>query len=332
MNDAAEKSIAQVAYETFLEEIAKTDDAAEVHGAPCWDTLPDHVRVVIANAVGAAVRSFAPALIADVSPEEQSFAQIGYQAYVASTGGLNYQGLPCPAFETLPAAIQAAWAAASTSVRSEHEHRFAGDYDLAFSHEELAELVAGLDALQRADKHTAELAFPLRSRLRGILFPPEEAPETIPEPVGAAPELEAVEVSPAETQEPTVVKGAYDDYHDAVGNPDAKPMSSPSDEVIADDALDLTNGATESTGAEPADPATKTEPSPPSAPADASEAPKGDVQLPAVSEAPAAPGLAGLEPVIPGPPAMPTDIDAPATTELDAAAPLEPPVETGSGY
>lgn len=184
MNDAAEKSIAQVAYETFLEEIGKTADADEVHGAPAWEMLPEHVRAVIANAVGAAVRSFAPALIADVSPEEQSFAQVGYQAYVASTGGLNYQGLPCPEWSKLPDAIRAAWAAASVLIRSEHEHRFAAEFDLEVSKDELAELIAGLDALQRADKHQAELTFPLRSRLRGMLFPPADdapAPESSPE-------------------------------------------------------------------------------------------------------------------------------------------------------
>lgn len=46
---------------------------------------------------------------------------------------------------------------------------------------ELAELVAGLDALQRADKHASEVCFPLRNKLRALLFPElfevaEEAP------------------------------------------------------------------------------------------------------------------------------------------------------------
>lgn len=46
---------------------------------------------------------------------------------------------------------------------SAHSFEFAGV--------ELAELIAGLDALQRSDKHTVEVCFPLRDRLRAALFP-----------------------------------------------------------------------------------------------------------------------------------------------------------------
>lgn len=180
MTEASEKSIAQVAYEALLAEIAKTVDAAEAEHAPAWDAVPQHVRVAIAHAVGEAVRSFAPALICDVTPEAQSFGQVGYQAYIASTGGLNYQGLPCPEWAKLPASIHLAWGAAATAIRSEHEHRFAGDYDLCVSREELAELVASIDAAQRAEAHNAEVAFPLRSRLRAVLFPPEAPAEPVP--------------------------------------------------------------------------------------------------------------------------------------------------------
>jgi hypothetical protein len=208
MTDASEKPIAQVAYEAFLAELAKTPDAPEAEHAPPWEAVPEHVRIVIAEAVGAAVRTFAPALVCEVNPEDQSFAQVGYQAYIARTGGLNYQGLPCPVFEALTDTIKSAWAAASTAIRSEHEHRFAAEYDLVVSKEELAELVAGLDLLQRSDAHQAETTFPLRSRLRAALYPAEPerpklpAPEELPPPSdGAKQELPPDE--PGAPAEPT---------------------------------------------------------------------------------------------------------------------------------
>jgi hypothetical protein len=43
-------------------------------------------------------------------------ARIAYEAYGESTGGLNYQGLPMPAWEDLPEAIRQAWDAASQAV------------------------------------------------------------------------------------------------------------------------------------------------------------------------------------------------------------------------
>lgn len=39
-------------------------------------------------------------------------AASAYRAYAASTGNKNYQGLPMPAFNDLPRAIQVAWEAA----------------------------------------------------------------------------------------------------------------------------------------------------------------------------------------------------------------------------
>lgn len=282
MTDATEteKTLAQIAYETFLDELAKTEHRGEVEGAPDWDHVPEHVRAVLAISVAEAVRSFAPALVPDASHEDQSFGQVGYQAYVACTGGLNYQGLPCPEWSQLTDAIRAAWVAAATGIRSEHEHRFAAEFDLEVSKDELAELIAGLDALQRADKHTADLTFPLRSRLRGMLFPPEAAAEEPEE----APSLEASEVEPKAL-------------------PAADPPSAQDEkgEVIADDALDPVPVATESPAPE------RTDPTPAPESPSAVNAPEGNVApavdptpspgLPAVSEAPPAPGLPGLDPV-----------------------------------
>ena len=39
-------------------------------------------------------------------------ARTAYEAYVADTGGLNYQGNPCPKWADLPPKIQHAWKAA----------------------------------------------------------------------------------------------------------------------------------------------------------------------------------------------------------------------------
>lgn len=43
-------------------------------------------------------------------------AASAYRAYAASTGNKNYQGLPMPAFDNLPVAIQTAWEAAVRQV------------------------------------------------------------------------------------------------------------------------------------------------------------------------------------------------------------------------
>lgn len=211
-----QKPIAQLAYETFVERIATVEPDEALH-APRWSELPERVRVVIAEAVAAGVRSFAPALVVDIDPSEQAFAQVGYQAYIGSTGGLNYQGLPCPAWDALPSSIQTAWAVAALAIRNEHEHRLATEFDLDCSADELKVLIAGLDALQVANKHDSEILFPLRSRLRAIAYPPETAPEaeedafpvteTAPELPPASnedekPEPTAQEDAPEATQEP----------------------------------------------------------------------------------------------------------------------------------
>jgi hypothetical protein len=43
-------------------------------------------------------------------------AKIAYEAYGASTGGKNYQGLPMPPWDELPPAIRDAWDAATQAV------------------------------------------------------------------------------------------------------------------------------------------------------------------------------------------------------------------------
>ena len=42
-------------------------------------------------------------------------AEVEYCAYLTETGGLNYQGNPCPKWEDLPEGIQSAWHAAATA-------------------------------------------------------------------------------------------------------------------------------------------------------------------------------------------------------------------------
>jgi hypothetical protein len=72
-------------------------------------------------------------------------------------------------------------------------------YDLELTTEELTEIVLGLDCLQRAGGHTAEVTFPLRNRVRAILFPPAE-PETADaatEPAASEPDGQAPASEPA---------------------------------------------------------------------------------------------------------------------------------------
>lgn len=42
-------------------------------------------------------------------------ARKAYEAYTANSGGLNYQGNPCPAWPDLPEAIRSHWCAATIS-------------------------------------------------------------------------------------------------------------------------------------------------------------------------------------------------------------------------
>lgn len=59
------------------------------------------------------------ALPACCYPSEKAEApERAYCAYLRSTGGLNYQGLPCPEWDHLPSAIRDAWAAASSEILS----------------------------------------------------------------------------------------------------------------------------------------------------------------------------------------------------------------------
>ena len=46
-------------------------------------------------------------------------ARTAYEAYVKDTGGLNYQGNPCPKWAELPLKIQHAWKAAVMPLMAE---------------------------------------------------------------------------------------------------------------------------------------------------------------------------------------------------------------------
>lgn len=48
---------------------------------------------------------------AHVSEETVAMARGLYEAYIANSGGLNYQGLPCPTWENLTPAIRGHWCA-----------------------------------------------------------------------------------------------------------------------------------------------------------------------------------------------------------------------------
>ena len=47
-----------------------------------------------------------------MEPKVMSFAREAYARYTATTNNLNYQGLPCPAFDDLTDKIKEAWCAA----------------------------------------------------------------------------------------------------------------------------------------------------------------------------------------------------------------------------
>lgn len=322
-----DKSAAQIQYERFIAAMVDASPEERKHDvtdAPSWGEIPEYAREVIGRFLQ---------VQAEGNTDDQGYGQVGYVAYVQSTGGLNYQGLPCPHWVDLPPAIKRAWGVAATAIRSEHEHRNASDYDLAFSHEELAELVAGLDAAQRTGTHTTEIAYPLRSRLRAILFPPE--PELAPETVDDPPLLEehGAELEGANDIEPPklpVPAGSYDDYHAAVGAPENAAVGAVALDPLAGSEPKPTSAATEPPASERSDPATKTEPSPSGTPAN------GAPELPAVSEAPPGPGLPGLDPVIPGPPALPTNTEPPHGAEPEGkpdapqTATAEQPADAGS--
>jgi hypothetical protein len=55
--------------------------------------------------VGMAIRILTPEETATVIAREL------YEAYIASSGGLNYQGLPCPTWENLTEAVRQHWEA-----------------------------------------------------------------------------------------------------------------------------------------------------------------------------------------------------------------------------
>lgn len=57
-----------------------------------------------------------PALRTFLGNADPDVARRMYGAYTLSSGGLNYQGLPCPKWEDLPPKIQEHWEAASRAV------------------------------------------------------------------------------------------------------------------------------------------------------------------------------------------------------------------------
>lgn len=55
---------------------------------------------------------------APVGPiEVEDLARHFYEVYVASADGVNYQGLPCPAWDALPEKIRRHWCAVATASR-----------------------------------------------------------------------------------------------------------------------------------------------------------------------------------------------------------------------
>ena len=49
---------------------------------------------------------------------DEQLAREAYEAYIENSGGLNYQGLPCPTWENLTEAIRGHWVVAARKVKS----------------------------------------------------------------------------------------------------------------------------------------------------------------------------------------------------------------------
>lgn len=49
---------------------------------------------------------------------DEELARAAYEAYIENSGGLNYQGLPCPTWENLTEAIRGHWTVAARKVKS----------------------------------------------------------------------------------------------------------------------------------------------------------------------------------------------------------------------
>jgi hypothetical protein len=145
------KSAAQAAYETLT-----------------WEELPSEAQAALESALATG-----PGV--EPTEDEATFAELGYRAYVKFTGGLNYQGLPCPKWPDLPEKIRGAWAAASTAIRTEHDQALDINLDwLDGSTEEVVELIAALDAFQTLGAHRQHVLVPLRARLRAVIEPTSE--------------------------------------------------------------------------------------------------------------------------------------------------------------
>ena len=48
---------------------------------------------------------------------DEELARAAYEAYIENSGGLNYQGLPCPTWENLTPAIRDHWRVAALKVK-----------------------------------------------------------------------------------------------------------------------------------------------------------------------------------------------------------------------
>ena len=62
-------------------------------------------------------------------------ARIGYEAYIAHSGGKNYRGDPCPAWDELPEAIRGHWEAATNACCEHFENAatMGARFDFAFA-------------------------------------------------------------------------------------------------------------------------------------------------------------------------------------------------------
>lgn len=296
-------SAVQVAYETLIDALKKRDADSDATFAPPWDEVPEHVRAAIDVALFAAAGVDEPDEPRD---SEASFAVLAYRAYVKFTGGLNYQGKPCPKWQDLPEKIRGAWGAATLAARTEHESRHNIDFDwLEGSTEELVELVAALDALQEVGRHRQHVLVPLRTRLRAILNPPAEDSEDGNAAESGSP---ATESGSAESADPETSAGSTPLVDAPEGATGAELVTA----TIPEPTVERTNKFLCSRIG------VRTSGSPLTATAAA-------VELPKLSDAPAAPELKVDLPPLPAP----NDAPKPIGAEPEAAQ-LEVQAEPGS--
>jgi hypothetical protein len=119
------------------------DDGGVIEPAGLLTYLAELKRAALAP-----VREWMDLIRAAPEDDLPTLAQIAYEAYGDMTGGVNYQGLPMPGWDGLPARIKAAWnAAVNATVKTALE-----DWP------DLGDDAAGIEAVRRAgreawDKH-----------------------------------------------------------------------------------------------------------------------------------------------------------------------------------